>query len=280
MFKSMTKRKVLKNAGIILLLLLLTISILFPFYWLIVGALTPGGRLKSAPVELIPKQITIENYIQVVQQTNIEIWFLNTGIIAFITIALNLPIASLAAYALSRYIFRGKNIFRNSILITQFLPGTAVIIPLYSMWGFLGLVNTRVSLIFTYLGYNLVLSIWLLLGFMESIPEEIDEAARTDGCSKFEVLIKMILPLMKSGLAACAIYLFVNVSQEFLFAITFLSDSSKYTLTMGLFSLLGEYEQSWGLLLAGSSLMAIPMIIVFVIMQKHFIKAIAGSVKG
>ncbi len=255
--------------------------VIFPFYWLLVSSLKSPGEIFSSSQTIFPIEITLENYISVFKGTALLRYFLNSTIISVSTVTLVIFIGSMAAYAISRYYFRGKIAFFLIILISQMLPITTLIIPLYMFWGKLHMLNSYASIILTYSGFLIPIAIWLLTSYFNRIPKEVDESALIDGCSPFMVLFRIILPQAMPGIIAASLCIFISVWQELMIAMTFISDDSMRTLPAGILTFITSQGIKWGPVTAAGFLTCIPVIILFVFLQKTLISGLTeGAIKG
>ncbi len=272
--------KSLKRIPVYFSAFLIFIFTVFPFYWIVVTSFTPKGELFSTPPSLVPTQFTLDNYRIAMENDMLVTFSMNSLYVAFWTILFVVTISLLGAYAIARFTFIGKKLLVKGVSVTQMFPAIILLLPFYLLARKIGLYNSLWSLIITYTALQVPIAIMLMIGYFQEIPREIEEAAYIDGCSKFQTLYKIILPLAKSGIVATAIFVFVNIWQEFLFAVSFLSTKAKYTLTVGISSFQGQYGTEWGALMAISVIIAVPALIAFVSVQKYFINSLVGSVKG
>jgi multiple sugar transport system permease protein len=197
------------------------------------------------------------------------------------TTVIGVAIAVPAAYAFSRFRFPGRKLLFFSVLFRNMFPAVVFLMPLFIMMRFIHLVNTQSSLILTYLTFGLPLSIWLLKGFYDNIPIELEHAARIDGATRFQAFIRVIMPLSAPGIIATAIYSFITAWNEYVYALTFLNDDSKLTLPVGLQRFFTEYATNWPGLMAASFIMSVPVVALFLILQKYFVRALTeGAVKS
>lgn len=270
--------RLLDYLGIALILLFS----LFPFYWMVTSSLKPAKEIFASPPTWIPREWTLDNYAALLSSgPNFPRYFLNSFIIAAGTVLLTLLFAISAAYAFSRYRFRGNRPLSLLFLATQFFPLTVVMVPLYIIISSLGLFNSYLGLIISYLVFALPLAVWLLIGVFESVPKELEEAAIVDGCSRAKALWKVALPLSSSGIAAVAIYVFMLAWNEFVLALTLTSEDRMRTIQVGMASFFDQYGTRYDLLMSAGTLTSIPVVILFFFMQKQFVRnALAGAVKG
>jgi len=273
-----------KKTGSILTIILISVAviiILFPFYWLIVTSLKMESEIYRIPPSVFPDAITFENYKYAIFQTKIPIYFLNSLIYAGGTLLVVLICSSLAAYSMSRFKFRGKGIYLLIVLLTQLMPLTTLIVPIYILFGRFNLINNRLGLIAVYSAIQIPIALWLLLGFFNAIPREIDEAARIDGCNTLQILMKMILPLSKPGIVAVSISVIISIWQEFMLAMTFTRTDTLRPLMAGVSASITKAGIKWGQINATGVIALIPIIIIYLFCQKYLIQGLTGgAVKG
>lgn len=272
------------NTSTVLITWLITIVIVllcfFPLYWIIISSFKGPCDIMSSPPTLLIHNFSLENYQKAITNNNLIRNTLNSLFIGITTVILTLGIITPAGYAIGYLKLSGTLRFSNLLLITQFLPIIVIIIPLFSLSRALGLLNTPWALILTYLSFNVPVGIILSSNYFNAIPKSLGEAARVEGCGSFQIFAWITLPLTLPGMAATSIYIFINIWQEFLVAISFISDTKQYTLPVGLASYVGQHNTDWGGLMATSVIIGLPAIIIFLFFQKYFIDNIAGAVKG
>lgn len=264
-----------------LLALIFSVAAIFPFCWMALSSVKPLRELYSVPPTWLPQNFSLDNYINVLFNSNIPRYFLNSVIISVGATAISIFLAALAAYGFARFRFRGKNGLQASILISQLLPTATILVPLYIILGRLGLINTYAGLILVYLIHTLPLCIWMLIGYFRSIPYEIEEAALVDGASRLTILFRIVLPLAVPGIISTVVYCFVSTWNEFIFALVFATDSRVKTLPIGLAEFTSEFNTDWGAVMAASMVMTLPIVILFFGVQKLFVGGLtAGATKG
>jgi len=264
-----------------LLALIFSCAALFPFLWMALSSVKPLRELYSVPPTWLPQNFSMENYTNVLFNSNIPRYFLNSVIISVGATAISIFLAALAAYGFARFNFRGKSGLQASILISQLLPTATILVPLYIILGHLGLINTYAGLILVYLIHTLPLCIWMLIGYFRSIPYEIEEAALVDGASRLTILFRIVLPLAVPGIVSTVVYCFVSTWNEFIFALVFATDSRVKTLPIGLAEFTSEFNTDWGAVMAASMVMTLPVVILFFGIQKLFVGGLtAGAAKG
>ena len=261
--------------------LLFAFVAVFPFAWMLISSIKTVQELYTVPPAWLPHAPTLGNYAKVLFASNIPRYFLNSSIISLGSTGFALVLAVLAAYGFARFRFRGRRFFQAAILVGQLLPTATIIVPLYIVLSHLGLINTYLGLILVYMILTLPLSVWMLIGYFRAIPVELEEAAIIDGASRMTVLLRILLPLSLPGIVAIVVYAFVTTWNEFIFALCFATDSSVKTLPIGLAEFTTEFNTDWGAVMAASMIMTLPIVVLFLAMQKLFIGGLtAGATKG
>jgi multiple sugar transport system permease protein len=256
------------------------ITVLFPFYWLFATSFEAPQLIYSEPITYVPQQLTLENYVRLFDMIPFARFYLNSAIVAAGSILLALIIASFAGYSFARGSYTGKQTLTITTIVTQFLPRVLLLIPLFFILQAVGLINSLLGLMVTYLAFALPFSTLILKAYFESLPPSLEEAAIMDGCSRIQAFYRVILPLSKPGLIAAGTYSFVVVWQELMFALTLANDPKIQTLPVGLLSVISAYDQPWEVLFAGGVLATIPPIIIFMGLQGYLIQGMtAGAVK-
>jgi ABC-type glycerol-3-phosphate transport system permease component len=262
------------------LLTVFTIIVLFPVYWLVASAMKTELELFQIPPVWVPADPTLSHFERLFTGA-FPTWFRNSAIVATATTAIALVIAALAAYSFSRFHFAGNRALSTLFLLIQLFPVAVIVIPLFILWTNLKLTNNYWSLIITYLVFSLPISTWLLIGFFNAVPVELEEAAMIDGSSRLGALMRITLPLSLPGLAATAIYVFLVAWNEFFFALTFMNSQEMRTVPVGLTSFFAEHSVDWGGLMAASTLASLPVVILFGILSRYFVQGLtSGAVKG
>lgn len=252
----------------------------FPIYWTINTAFKNEGDILKRPLEYIPSAPTIENFVVAWNNVGFATFFKNSLIVGFSTVFVVIILSTLSGYALSRYKFRGRRSFLLMLLSTQFIPRAMLIIPLFIIFKNLGLVSHPLSLIITYTAVEIPFTTVLMSGFISNIPKELEEAAAIDGCTKFQALRHVILPLLLPGIVACGIFTFIYTWNEFLLALMLTNNQDKFTLPVGLSFMMSEFNVNYGALAAGSVIALVPAVILFAYAQKHLVSGMGGAIKG
>ena len=263
------------------LLILAVTIVLFPVFWMASSSLKPANELFARNMTMLPVEWTLENYRNVWEKTSFPIYFWNSFKVAAISTFCSVVISMYAAYAVARIRFRGRYAFSMLLLVTQMFPHILLVIPLFLIIQKLGLFNTHAALIIAYTAFSLPFTIWLLRGFFEAIPSELEEAATIDGASMLTTFHKIILPLAGPGIAAVTMFGFIRGWNEFLFALVLLQGHELFTLPIGLASFQEEYTFRWDLLMAGAGIITFPVLFFFLLMQRFIVQGLlGGAVKG
>lgn len=248
-----------------------------PLIWIIDIAFSEGNALGGQ----IGDSFTTEHFSKILNGDSFWIWFRNSLIVSIGTALLGLFIAIPAGYAFSRYKFTGRDASMFSFLLVQMFPGIIILVPYFLVMKTLGLLNSHLGLILAYCVTALPLCVWMLKGFFDTIPRELEEAAALDGCNQFQVFTKVVLPLSTPAIAVTALFSFLAAWNEFLLALTFNTSNDMYTLPVGLASLISSTGQAWGDFAAASLLVSLPVALLFLFFQKFLIDGLsAGGVKG
>lgn len=273
-----------KKAVTVVLVVIICLFALFPFVWMISTSFKPAEEVYQSNPTFIPKNFTTKGYEEMLTTEsatfNFKQWALNSVVISLLTTVFSMVIATLGGYGLSRFKFRGRNTLSYVILTTQVLPGSLLIIPLYVIMGNMNILDTRIGLVMAYATFSVPFCTWMMKGFFDSIPISLEEAARVDGAGRFRCFATVVLPLTIPGLVATGLFSFITGWNEYLFASTFMKTYENWTLPMGIASFQGQYSTNWGTLMAGAVLITIPVVILFLALQKHLVGGMtAGAVK-
>ena len=244
----------------------------------------PAQEVYSSTPSFIPKNPTANGYEEMLttKSTTFDFmqWTVNSVIVSLLTTLFSMVIATLGGYGISRFRFRGRNALSYIILTTQVLPGSLLIIPLYIIMGNMQLLDTRMGLVMAYATFSVPFCTWMMKGFFDSIPVSLEEAAKVDGAGRFRCFATVVMPLTIPGLVATGLFSFITGWNEYLFASTFMKSYENWTLPIGIASFQGQYATNWGTLMAGAVLITIPVVILFLALQKHLVGGMtAGAVK-
>jgi multiple sugar transport system permease protein len=262
-------------------LVTLLVIVVFPFYWMIVTSFKNEDQMRSLVSMFWPRPFALENYQQLLARTEFVSWYANSVTVAVSSTLLATAVGTIGAYALARLRFLGRGFMASATLITYLVPPSILFIPLYAQIRNLGMSNSLAGLIATYPSFTVPFVTWLLMGYFESIPEELEEAALIDGATRFGAFYRVILPLAAPGLLAAALYAFTQAWNEFLYALVFITDAKLRTLPVGLASFITGDVYGWGFLMAGAVLTTLPVIGAYIYLQKYMVEGLtAGGVKG
>ncbi|GAB6897753.1 carbohydrate ABC transporter permease [Kineosporia succinea] len=262
--------------------LVVVLIMLFPVYWMINTSFQRGVDIQSDTPNFLPWHATLNNYRKAFEQGEFTAALRNSLTVTLITVAAALLLALLAAVALTRFRFRGRIGFIVTVLIVQMVPAEAMVISLFKVLDGWQLVNTVIGLALVYLVFVLPFTIWTLRGFVAGVPVELEEAAMVDGCSRFQAFRRITFPLMAPGLVATGTFAFIQAWNEFTFALVLMNKPENQTLPVWLQTFNeGAKGTDWGGVMAGSTLMAIPVIVFFMLVQSRMTEGlVAGAVKG
>ena len=248
--------------------------IAFPLFWMIVTSLKPESELFTRPPTFFPSEYTLANYERLLFDTHFPTFFMNSSIVALGTTLLVIVVATLGAYSLVTFRYRGRRLLAQAVLFTYLLPSVILVIPLYLVMARLGLVNSLLGLVICYATFALPFALWLLRSFMAAIPIDLESAAMIDGASRIRAFIDVILPQALPGIISTALFTFIVAWNEYLFALVLINRQLSMTLPVGILS--HNINQ-----MAASVMMSVPLIIAFSFLQKHLTRGFgAGAVKG
>lgn len=271
-------------AGRIFLTLLLGFTVL-PMFWMVITSLKTGFAAMQYPPQWWPSEPTLENYWRLIDPSSsvgqdFLHYFWNSLWVSTATTVLAVIVAVPAAYAFSRFRFPGRNFLFFAVLLRNMFPAVVFLVPLFILMRLLGLVNTHGSLILTYLTFGLPLAIWLLKGFYDNIPIQLEQAARIDGATRFQAFLYVVMPLSTPGIIATSIYSFIGAWNEYIYAYTFLTRHDQMTLPVGIQRFFSENATDWPGLMAATFLMSVPVVVLFLVLQRYFVRALTeGAVK-
>ncbi|MFF5112147.1 sugar ABC transporter permease [Streptosporangium sp. NPDC000509] len=261
-------------------LIIASVISLFPIVWLILTSLKPRDGWLSSELKFFDNS-SLDNYVRVLTETQFPAWLLNSVIIAGLTTIIGVFLASTTGYAISRFRFPGYRGVMWMLLITQMFPVAILIVPLYNLMAGLGLLNQIPGLVIAYMTVAVPFCAWMMKGYFDSIPREIDQAGMIDGLTPFGVFWRVILPLARPSIAVTAFYSFMTAWGEVAYASVFMTGDDKRTLAAGLQQFVGQFWADWGLLTASAVLIALPASIVFLLVQRHLVAGLtAGATKS
>ncbi|MDQ0385432.1 carbohydrate ABC transporter permease [Streptomyces mutabilis] len=253
----------------------------FPVYWLVISALRPNHEIRSYDQTLWPSSLTLDNFSRAIDAPNFGTAIQSSLIICVTAVVGAMILSTIAAFAIGRFRFAGRKVFMIVLLLVQLLPPTTMLIPLYIQLNDLGAINEYWGVIIIYLVSTLPFATWMIRGFVVNIPRELEEAAMVDGCSRMGAFWRVIFPLLAPGLAAASIFSLINAWNEYLLAYIVLQDNDKYTLNVWLMNFTTDRGTDYGALMAASTLIAIPVVAFFMLVQKKMAAGLtSGAVKG
>ena len=268
----------------VVLIVLTALACLFaagPVIWGLLTSLKPATQVLMYPPAFLPNPPTIASFTAVWNESNFPVFFRNSLLVTAVSVLASLVLAVHAAYGLARYDFRAKTLLMLGILATSMIPGIAILVPLYNLSVKTGLYNTLTGMVIVYTAWNVPLLIWLLKGFFESVPRELEEAALMDGCGRYRLFYLIVLPIARPGLLAGSIMAMMSVWNDFLIGFTLAVSEQKRLLPYGLYAYISNIGVDWGQLMAATVLALLPIVFAFLIMQKWLVQGLmAGAVKG
>jgi multiple sugar transport system permease protein len=269
--------------GFIVLMLIFTVV---PMAWMLLTSFKTGFAAMQFPPQWWPAEPTLASYLKLLDPKNsvgqdFLRYFWNSMFVSVTTTVLAVAVAVPAAYAFSRFRFPGRTFLFFAVLLRNMFPAVIFLVPLFILMRILGLVNTHGSLILTYLTFGLPLAIWLLKGFYDNIPIQLEQAARIDGATRFQAFFLIVMPLSTPGIIATGIYSFIGAWNEYIYAYTFLTKNDQMTLPVGIQRFFAENTTDWPGLMAASFMMSVPVVVLFLVLQRYFVRALTeGAVKS
>lgn len=269
------------NILFFILIVVITIVVVYPFYWMVMASFTPEGYSLSNGQLFLPDKFSIDAYRSVFEEKPITDWLWNTVVITLGATAIVLPVALMAAYSMTRYRFRGKIIFIFFVLASQLLPASALIVPFFLIFRDYNLLDTIRGVTLSYTTFMLPMAIWVMWGYMQTVPIDFEEAALVDGCTKFGAFMRVTLPLAMPGVAATAMFVFLEGWNHYLLGFILTSSTDKWVISLGLYSFIGQYNIQIEQMMATSVIAALPALLVFGVLQRHLQGGLAlGGLKG
>lgn len=263
------------------LLVFMALFAVLPILWALLTSVKDMGEILSYPPVFFPSSITIENYRSVIFGSGLLRYMFNTMFVAAIAIGIVLVGASHCAYAVSRIRFAGRESLMFLILAASMVPLVSLLSPLYLIWSGLGLYDTYLGMALVFAAWQMPTAVWLIRGFIEAVPYEVEEAAMIDGCSRWKCFYKIVFPIVQPGLVATAIVIFIFIWNDFLIATALTISDSRRLMQVGLYRYLGDLGVDWGRFSAYTILSILPVVVVFVTLQKRLISGlVGGAIKG
>jgi len=269
------------NIATYAVLITLTIFCMFPLVWTLLTSLKYEADIVTQTMQYIPSRITFDNYVAIWTQSGFPTLVMNSFVVTATTVVLCLITGTLAAYSFSRFHYPGRGALMLGYLVIRMFPAVLMIIPLFILMRGVGLLDSRFGLALAYTSFLLPLFVWMLKGFFDAAPKELESAARIDGCTRLGAMIRIVLPLARNGLVATSVFVAIAAWNEFLFALMLTTSQGSRTWPVGLQLMVGEFQLPWGVLAAGGIISIIPVMILFAIVQRTMVHGItAGAVKG
>lgn len=278
---SFNTNKILTKTLLWLFLIVLCLYCLFPFAWMLSTSLKTEAEAFRIPPTWMPENLTVDSYIGIWVRKNFDIYFFNSTIISLATAVLSTFFGALAGYGFSRFFFKGRRFLIGFFLATQMLPGVLLVGPYFKILSKVGLYDTRTGLIIAFLTICLPFSTWMMKGFIDKVPVELDQSAMVDGCTRMGVFFKIILPVIAPGMVATILFAFLLAWGDLLWALCLTSSEPMITVTLGIARTVGEFRIVWPMLMAGSLVGGMPAIILYIFLQRLLVEGLtAGAVKG
>lgn len=267
------------TVGSLAVMIAFVVVTLFPFYWMVMTAVMPTDAILSRSPSLLPdlSRISFDSFGTVFTDSPFLTWMMNSLIVGIVSTILSLFVSTLAGYSLSRWNSKPQQALGGALLISKLVPASLILIPLFIIYSTIGLIDSLPGLVFAHMTIGVPLATWLMKGFFDRIPRELEQAAMIDGATQIQAMRMVVLPLVKPGLAASTVYLMLTSWSEFIFARTLISDPGRQVLTVGMQSFVGEQMVDWQLLMAAGTISVVPAIIVFVFLEPFLV---SGMTKG
>jgi ABC-type glycerol-3-phosphate transport system permease component len=252
-----------------------------PILWMLSTALKTMTEITgSNEINIIPRKPTLMAFLSIWKDYPMTAWLKNSSLVVVFSTIVSIIFSTLAGYGVSRFQFRGRGTLLAFLLVTQMFPSIMMLIPYYKVLQTLGLINTLAGLMVVYISFTIPMLTWMMMGYFDSIPKELDEAALIDGCSRFRTFRQIILPLTLPGLISAAIYAFIQGWNEYMFSLILMTNDNLKTLPVGIGQMNGFYRIMWNDLMAASIVSSIPLLLIFLFLQKYFVSSLtAGAVK-
>lgn len=274
------RRRLWASAAALCFTIVCAALVVFPYYWMIVSSVAPSSLFEWPP-HLWPRVFSLAAYRRIFIERPVLVWLENTAIVASCTACLCTIVSINAGYALSRFRGRLPAAFGMFVLVSQMLPATLIVVPLYIIFRQLGLYNTLVGLAIANTAFTLPLATWLMRGFFDRIPREIEQQAQIDGCSRLAAFYRVTLPLAVPGLVVVTVLSFISGWDEFFLARTLISSQDNWVLSVGLTSFEGQYSIAWDEMMAASVVFALPVAVFFLVAQRYLVDGVtSGALKG
>jgi len=258
----------LTRIGLAILTAVTAIAVAYPVYWMVIASLQPTGTAQIDQAWLVPKRVTLDAYVAVFTQRQMATWIANTLLVTGVSTVLAMGAALLGAYAVARFRFPGRNWMLFCLLLTQLVPASSLIIPLFLTFRGYGLYDSLPAIAIAYVSFTVPEALWVLWGYLQNLSDEFEGAAMVDGCTRLGAFWRITLPLTLPGIAAAALFCFLEGWNQYLLAYVLTSSSGNWVVSLGLFSFIGEYVTNVEQMMAASVVASIPSVLLFVILQR------------
>lgn len=258
----------LNRIGFAILATVTAIGVAYPVYWMVIASLQPAGTAQIDQAWLFPTNATLDAYVAVFTQRQMATWIANTLLVTGVSTVLAMVVAMLGAYSVARFRFPGRNWVLFFLLLTQLVPASSLIIPLFLTFRGYGLYDSLPAIAIAYVSFTVPEALWVLWGYLQNLSEEFENAAMVDGCSRLGAFWRITLPLTLPGIAAAALFCFLEGWNQYLLAYVLTSSSGNWVVSLGLFSFIGEYVTNVEQMMAASVLASIPSVVLFVVLQR------------
>jgi multiple sugar transport system permease protein len=274
------QRTIAGNVLLTTCLIFLFVIVILPFYWIFSSSIKVPQEIIALTPTLLPQSFTWQHYSKLLNSSDFPLYMWNSLQVAFGTTIITVALSAPAAYGLYRLKLPGRNLIFQIILVTYAFPGILLLIPLYGMMSNLGLIDTIPALIIINVTFAAPFAVWMMRAFFSTIPIEIEDAAALDGANRLQILLRILFPIAAPGIASITIFAFIMSWTEYMFASVLIISDERRTLPVGLAGIIGQYQVDWGLLLAGSVMTALPVIVLFGFVGRHFVRGLtAGAMK-
>ena len=281
MSRSRRRTQQLYDALAYVILICAFVFAVFPIAWTLLTSLKTNADIVTTDIQYLPLHPTFQNYVSLWEQAGFPAMFLNSAIVMLLTVLACLVVGVTGAYSLSRYRFRARGQILLFYLVIRMFPAVLLLLPIFIALRVLGLYDTHLGLALAYTAFLTPVAIWILKGFFDTIPPELEDAARIDGCTRAGAIMRVVLPLARPGVAATAVLIAISAWNEFLFALMLTTSQGIRTWPVGLQLMVGEYQLPWGLLTAGGIISIAPIVLFFVLVQRSLVRGLTlGAVKG
>jgi multiple sugar transport system permease protein len=262
-------------------MIVLAVFCVGPILWTLVTSFKVEADIITAHIVYLPTRFTFDNYVKLWSQSNYPTLITNSAIVTVMTVVICLLTGTIAAYAFSRFEFKGRTQLMLGYLVVRMFPAVLMIIPLFILLRNVGLLDSRFGLAIAYTSFLLPLFVWMLKGFFDAAPKELESAARIDGCTRLGAMFRIVVPIARNGLVATCVFVAIAAWNEYLFALMLTTSEGSRTWPVGLQLMVGEFNLPWGMLAAGGMISILPVVVLFAIVQRWMVAGItSGAVKG